>query len=565
MPLSSARCPLGLPRGAGSRRPGGRDGPRRRPGPTAGRPGSCRGRPRRTRRRSRRPPRLPHRPVPARASARSASAAPPTCASPPPPRWPTCPGCGGSRAGRSWPSAPGPRGSPARTCRSPRSTRRRSAAGPRPAPPSRPASGRRSRAARPSSPTRPRSAWASALGAPLTVTVPGRPPAPLRLGALATTGLPGSEVVVSDQVGADLGLPADSAALLSAGKDSDPVELARAVRGATGDDAQVDLLTPPSATPVAFLTGSRAAEAFGAFSYRYFADGTIQPDAAWVREQHPHRGRPDPRPGHLPPADARRSCAARSQEVVDARPGRHAAHLRRLLRPALHRAQPRALHLPAHLGHRHRPRRRDQLPRHRAARWTPRSSTIFKRWGFRWGGDWSYTDPMHFEMGALLATASADGAAPAAAARPSRASRSTTPGRVAPAHAVHAAAGVRRRAAHVQPAHRQRVRRPARDRPEDQQLVGRRGAAADVAADQVGVAALQVQRGEHRGVDDQVAQPGRVRLEPVEHPLGERRRPVAPARPPRRRAAGRGSGTPPTATPRPAAPGSGRRGPAGRG
>jgi hypothetical protein len=23
---------------------------------------------------------------------------------------------------------------------------------------------------------------------------------------------------------------------------------------------------------------------------------------------------------------------------------------------------------------------------------------IFKKWGFAWGGDWSYTDPMHFEM-----------------------------------------------------------------------------------------------------------------------------------------------------------------------
>ena len=23
---------------------------------------------------------------------------------------------------------------------------------------------------------------------------------------------------------------------------------------------------------------------------------------------------------------------------------------------------------------------------------------IFKEWGFAWGGDWSYTDPMHFEM-----------------------------------------------------------------------------------------------------------------------------------------------------------------------
>jgi len=27
---------------------------------------------------------------------------------------------------------------------------------------------------------------------------------------------------------------------------------------------------------------------------------------------------------------------------------------------------------------------------------------IFKRWGFAWGGDWGYTDPMHFEMNRLV-------------------------------------------------------------------------------------------------------------------------------------------------------------------
>jgi hypothetical protein len=27
---------------------------------------------------------------------------------------------------------------------------------------------------------------------------------------------------------------------------------------------------------------------------------------------------------------------------------------------------------------------------------------IFKRWGFTWGGDWGYTDPMHFEMNRLV-------------------------------------------------------------------------------------------------------------------------------------------------------------------
>ena len=28
--------------------------------------------------------------------------------------------------------------------------------------------------------------------------------------------------------------------------------------------------------------------------------------------------------------------------------------------------------------------------------------SIFQKWGFTWGGDWSYTDPMHFEMNALV-------------------------------------------------------------------------------------------------------------------------------------------------------------------
>ena len=26
----------------------------------------------------------------------------------------------------------------------------------------------------------------------------------------------------------------------------------------------------------------------------------------------------------------------------------------------------------------------------------------FKKWGFAWGGDWAYTDPMHFEMAELV-------------------------------------------------------------------------------------------------------------------------------------------------------------------
>jgi hypothetical protein len=27
---------------------------------------------------------------------------------------------------------------------------------------------------------------------------------------------------------------------------------------------------------------------------------------------------------------------------------------------------------------------------------------IFKKWGFAWGGDWNYTDPMHFELATVV-------------------------------------------------------------------------------------------------------------------------------------------------------------------
>ena len=44
---------------------------------------------------------------------------------------------------------------------------------------------------------------------------------------------------------------------------------------------------------------------------------------------------------------------------------------------------------------------------------------IFKKWGFAWGGDWNYTDPMHFEMNAVVDAALSDPVSdfPAAAAR----------------------------------------------------------------------------------------------------------------------------------------------------
>jgi hypothetical protein len=228
----------------------------------------------------------------------------------------------------------------------------------------------------------------------------GGKPSSLRVGAFATTGIPGTDLIVDDELGRSLGLPTATGMLLTAGKDVDPVALASRVRRITGDGANVDLLTPPAANPVAFLTGSRAAKAFGAFSYRYFPDGTIQPDARWVNE----------------------NIVTASVPIL----GRVTCH--RLMVPQLRgaladvQAAGLASSLHSYDGC-YVPRFIESNPEHAISLHTwgiaidldastnyrgikgsmdPKIVDIFKRWGFRWGGDWEYTDPMHFELGALL-------------------------------------------------------------------------------------------------------------------------------------------------------------------
>jgi hypothetical protein len=241
------------------------------------------------------------------------------------------------------------------------------------------------------------------LGGDLDVVpVGGGAPVPLRLGALATTGVPGSDVVVNEALGEQLGLAPANAVLVAAPEGKDPVVLAEQVRKAAGEGAQVDLLSEPAQSPVAFLTGSKAAKAFGAFSYRYFADGTIAPDAAWVRQNIvtttvPIMGRVTCHRLMVP------QLRAALQEVQDSGLG----HLLRTYDgcyvPRFIARNPDnsiSLHtwgIAIDM---------DAATNYRGIRGTmdDRIVAIFKKWGFRWGGDWKYTDPMHFELGALLTT-----------------------------------------------------------------------------------------------------------------------------------------------------------------
>jgi hypothetical protein len=231
------------------------------------------------------------------------------------------------------------------------------------------------------------------------VSVQGQTPLSLRLGALATTGIPGTDLIVDTATGDKLGLKNGTALLLNAGT-KDPVSLASKVRAITGGAATVDLLTQPAANPVAFLTGSVAAKAFGAFSYTYFPDGTIQPDPAWVQANIvtatvPILGRVTCHRLMIPQltgalAEVQREGLASTIHTYDG------CYVPRFIESnPTHAISLHTWGIAIDI---------DASTNERGTKGTmdPRVVQIFKQWGFDWGGDWSYTDPMHFQIGALL-------------------------------------------------------------------------------------------------------------------------------------------------------------------
>ena len=238
------------------------------------------------------------------------------------------------------------------------------------------------------------------LGREVKVAAEKGPELGLRLGALATTGIPGTDLILDDETAKALGLKSATGMLLTAGKGKDPVALAGKVEKITGDGAQVDLLTAPAQNPVAFLTGSKAAKAFGAFSYRYYPDGTIQPDARWVRQNIqtatlPIMGRVTCHRLMIP------QLRGALQDVVDAGLAHTLSTYDGCYVPRFIERNPEnsiSLHtwgIAIDM---------DASKNYRGIEGTmhPEVVNIFKRWGFRWGGDWQYTDPMHFELAALI-------------------------------------------------------------------------------------------------------------------------------------------------------------------
>lgn len=228
----------------------------------------------------------------------------------------------------------------------------------------------------------------------------------LRIGAYATT-VPQIDAVVNERRRAQLGMRRENAVLVSV-RSHELAGATAAIRNAVGKQASVQPLVETSTRPgtgtrqAAYLTGGAVADAVGSFSYRYFPDGTVQPESAWVAanirsETVPILGRVTCHRTMLP------QLRAALSEIVERGLG--------------DRVDPGAYggcYVPRFIGH--DPSKGLSLhtwgiaidlnvagnQRGTEGEIDRRIVGIFKKWGFAWGGDWQWTDPMHFELAALV-------------------------------------------------------------------------------------------------------------------------------------------------------------------
>jgi hypothetical protein len=210
--------------------------------------------------------------------------------------------------------------------------------------------------------------------------------------------------VVNEKRGRQLALPRSNALLVSTGTRS-PAQVTSRLEQVLDAGTTLQTLAlefDVDAPQTAVLSGGSVADAVGTFTYTANANGSVTPDPEWVREyirteDIPLLGPVTGNKGMLP------QLRAALQEVVSRglsgaiNPDEFGGcYVPRFI--ASNPANGLSLHswgmavdlnVPGNL-------------RGSTGEIDRRVVAIFKKWGFAWGGDWSYTDPMHFEMNRVV-------------------------------------------------------------------------------------------------------------------------------------------------------------------
>ncbi len=209
--------------------------------------------------------------------------------------------------------------------------------------------------------------------------------------------------VVNPERGRQLALPDRNALLVSTGTRS-PATVAERLRRVLGPGPTLQTLALEfdTGTATAVLSGASVTSAVGTFTYVPRPDGTITPDPAWVRsyirrESVPILGTVTCNKGVLPQLRAALSEVVSSGLAQQIHPGQFGGcyYPRFIARDPAKGLSLHAWGIAVDLNV-------PENQRGTVGRMDPRVVAIFKRWGFAWGGDWNYTDPMHFEMASVF-------------------------------------------------------------------------------------------------------------------------------------------------------------------
>ena len=217
-----------------------------------------------------------------------------------------------------------------------------------------------------------------------------------------TGSTPYLDAVVNQKWAPRLHMKQRNAMLVSIGSNS-PQKIQQKLRRIVGKKASVRILGPNfdiHATQTAVLTGGSVSDALGTLNYTANSNGTVNPDPSWVAnfirtEDMPIIGKVTGNRIMLPELRA-----ALNEILADGIANR------------IHPSEYGGCFVPRFIAGTHSLSFHTfgtavdlNVPgnqRGTVGQMDREVVAIFKKWGFAWGGDWHYTDPMHFELHTIV-------------------------------------------------------------------------------------------------------------------------------------------------------------------
>ncbi|HEX5860995.1 MAG TPA: M15 family metallopeptidase [Nocardioides sp.] len=214
------------------------------------------------------------------------------------------------------------------------------------------------------------------------------------------------DAVINEKWAEELGLQLGNAVLISTGAAA-PESIRKPLQRIVGDEASIQNLDvaarvglDPQAVYTAIPTAGTAADVVGTFNYTVIGGGRIAPEPSWVASHISTEVMPIIGPMTCNKAIFPQLRAA-LEEVVS-----------RGLAGELHPDEYAGCYYPRFIAgtttlsnHSFGTAMDFNVPgnqRGTVGEMNRDVVAIFKKWGFAWGGDWNYTDPMHFEMNAVV-------------------------------------------------------------------------------------------------------------------------------------------------------------------